>query len=347
MAMFFPYFELAASLFILLLSFEIWTRHYENKQARFYAIFALVSFFAAILTYSLRIAFTLELARDINRLSASLWAFAFALYFHFVLLFTKKERFLKSPKALAALYSVPLLLSALFLFTNFMYSRYEIVSIGIISQPAPLYFLFALETFVFCIGGAVLLVNYARSTPQKIERTQAIIIAVGSIIPALVGILNDQVVPIFTGGRLTPPSVIFDVALMNFFIFYAMRNYSLFAISPALAAETIIETMPDSLLVTDIGGRVIFLNDLAKKFFRVPEDQIAGHHIKDLFRNKDDFYKIYAGATKDRLIVERFKADIVTPAGENIPCLINARLLCEKLTGARLGIVFVVRDVRG
>ena len=89
--MFFPYFELAASLFILLLAFEIWTRHHENRLARFYSIFALVSFFAAILTYSLRIAFTLEIARDINRLSATLWAFVFALYFHFVLLFTKKE----------------------------------------------------------------------------------------------------------------------------------------------------------------------------------------------------------------------------------------------------------------
>jgi len=345
--MFFPYFELAASLFILLLSFEIWTRHYENKLARFYAIFALVSFLAAILTYSLRIAFTLELARDINRLSASMWALAFALYFHFVLLFTKKDRFLKNPKVLAAIYAVPGLLAVLFLFTNLMYTRYEIVSIGIISQPAPLYFLFALETFVFCVGGAALLVRYALSTPQPTERTQAIIIAVGSIIPALVGLLNDQLLPIIAGGRVAPPSVIFDIALMNLFIFIAMRNYSLFSISPALAADTIIETMPDSLLVTDLGGRIIFLNELANKFFKVPEDQIAGHHIKDLFARKDDFYKLYTAVVKEKRTMERFRTDLVVPTGELFPSLINARLLNEKLTGVRMGIVFVVRDVRG
>jgi PAS domain S-box-containing protein len=347
MAMFFPYFELAASLFILLLAFEIWTQHYENKLARFYAFFALVSFLAAIFTYSLRIAFTLELARDINRISASLWAFVFALFFHFVLLFTKKERFLKSGKNLLLLYAPPIILSALFLFTNFMYGRYEIVSIGIISQPAPLYLLFALETFLYCLGGIVLLIIYGLHTPQKTERTQAFLIAFGSLVAAGIGVFNDQLMPVLLQNRFTPPTVIFDIALLNFFIFIAMRNYSLFAISPALAAETIIETMPDSLLVTDLGGRIIFLNDLAKKFFRVPEDQIAGHHIKDLFRNKDDFYKIYTGSTKDRLVIERFKADIVTPAGESLPSLINARLLSEKLTGARLGIVFVIRDIRG
>ena len=136
------------------------------------------------------------------------------------------------------------------------------------------------------------------------------------------------------------------IAILNFFIFLAMRNYSLFAISPALAAETIIETMPDSLMVTDLGGRILFLNEHAKKFFRVPENEIAGHHIKDLFRDKECFYKIYDQAVKHKREVEGFKAELVNPKGEAIPSLINARILCEKLFGEKIGIVFVIRDVR-
>ena len=80
MSILFPYFELAASLFILLLCFQIFTRHYENRVARFFAMFAMMAFLAAILEYSLRIAFTLELARDLNRIAASLWAFVFAMF---------------------------------------------------------------------------------------------------------------------------------------------------------------------------------------------------------------------------------------------------------------------------
>ena len=347
MAMFFPYFELAASLFILLLAFQTWTRHYENKVARFFAIFAFVAFLAAILTYSLRIAFTLDLARDINRLSATLWAFVFALYFHFALLFTKKDRFLKSWLSRLLIYLPPSIIGFLFIFTNWMYVRFEIQNIGIVSQPAPLYSLFALETLTFCLGGVILLVQYARMTLQKTERIQAILIAVGSMVPVTVGVLNDQILPLIFGHRIAPPTVIFDIALMNLFIYIAMRNYSLFAISPALAAETIIETMPDPLLVTDLGGRIIFINEHAQKFFRVPEAEVGGLHIKDLFQQKDSFYQLYSEVVKKNMTVEGFHATLVNPHGEVFPSLIYARLLKEKLMGEKLGIVFTIHEFRG
>jgi PAS domain S-box-containing protein len=344
--MFFPYFELAASLFILLLAFQIWTRHYENKLARFYSRFALLAFFASIFTYSLRIAFTLELAQAFNRLSATLWAFLFAMYLHFVLIFTKKERFLNSPYSLLLIYGPPSLIGLLFIFTNWMYQRHEIQSIGIVSQPAPLYSLFMLETFFFCLLGIILLVRYARFTPQKNERIQATLIAIGSVIPVAVGVVTDQFLPLIFGHRVTPPTVVFDIALMNLFIFIAMRNYSLFAISPALAADAIIETMPDSLVVTDLGGRIIFLNEEAKQFFHCPEAKIVGSHIKDLFQDKDQFYKLYVEVSKPRQAVERFHADLVNPLGENIRTSINAKLIYDKLFSEKLGIVFIIRDLQ-
>jgi len=345
--MFFAYFELAASLFILLMAFQIWTRHYENKLARFFGLFALTAFLAAILTYSYRIAFTLDLARDINRISASLWAFVFAMYAHFALLFTKNESFLKRRLAYFLLYLPPALVSALFIFTNLMYQRYEIQAIGIVSQPAPLYALFMLETLGFCLWGIVLVFSFARRTKQKTERNQAILIGIGSLIPVTVGVVGDQLLPLILGARLIPPTVVFDIALMNFFIYLAMRRYSLFAISPALAADTIIETMPDSLLVTDLDGRILFLNEEARKFFHAPAEEIAGRCIADLFKERGKFDQLYAEVVEKKLVIERFQADLIDPRGEKIPSLINARLLREKMIGETLGIVFVVRDVRG
>ncbi len=345
--MFFAYFELAASLFILLMAFQIWTRHYENKLARFFGLFALVAFLAAILTYSYRIAFTLDLARDINRISASLWAFVFAMYAHFALLFTKNESFLKRRLAYFLLYLPPALVSALFIFTNLMYQRYEIQAIGIVSQPAPLYSLFMLETFGFCLWGIILLFSFARRTQQKTEKSQAVLILIGSLIPVTVGVVGDQLFPLIFGARITPPTVVFDIALMNFFIYLAMRRYSLFAISPALAAETIIETMPDSLLVTDLEGHILFLNEDACKFFHCPAEEVVGRNIADLFKERGKFDKLYGEVADKKLVIERFQADLIDPRGEKIPSLINARLLREKVIGETLGIVFVVRDIRG
>ena len=344
--MLFPYFELAASLFILLLAFQIWTRHYENSLARFFALFALVAFAATILEYSSRIAFTLELGRDIDRLCSALWVFVFPLFAHFAVLFTKKERWLKQKIFLFWFYLFPSVLALLFLFTNLIYIRYEIWSVGIVSIPSAWYALFLLDTVLYSALAVVLLFQYSFKTHQQSERFSARLIAFGVLIPLIVGLVTDEIIPLIYGTRLTPPTAVFDLAVMNLFIYFAMRNYSLFAISPALAADTIIETMPDSLIVTDLDGRIIFLNEEAKKFFHA-DGTIAGRQIADLFKQKGKFDQLCAEVVDKKLEVERFQADLVDPLGEVIPSLINANLLREKIVGEVLGIVFVVRDIRG
>lgn len=344
--MFFPYFELAASLCILLLAFHIWTRHYENIPARFFAFFAFAAFLAAILTYSLRIAFTLEIAQNINRLSATLWAFVFSMFAHFVLIFTKKDKLLNKSSTYLMLYIPPSILGFLFLFTNLMYLRYEINHIGIVSQPAPFYWLFILETFCFCLWGISLLFSHARRTPHKNEKNQALIIAIGSLIAVGIGGINDQVLPLALGFRPTFPMAVFAITVMNLFIYIAMRRYSLFAISPALAVKTIIETMPDSLMVTDLEGRILFLNEEAHKFFHVPKEEIIGKEIYDLFEKREQYEKLYDEVVNKRLEIERFEANLCDPLGECIPSLINANVARGEL-GDTIGVVYIVRDIRG
>ncbi|MBU0629296.1 MAG: PAS domain-containing protein [Candidatus Margulisbacteria bacterium] len=346
MAMYFPYFELAASLFILLLAFEIWTRHYENSLARFFSFFALTAFLCAILTYSYRIAFTLDIARDINRISAVLWVFIFPVFTHFALLFSKKDRFLRSYYNYLWLYLPPSIIGLFFLFTNLMYQRYEIQNIGIVSQPAGLYWLFIIEAFVYFAWGVGVLFWYARVAPQKTEKDQALLIAIGATASFLVGLVTDFISPLILGYRISPPTLIFDLAAMNFFIFIAMRSYSLFAISPALAANDIIETMPDALIVTDLDGCVIFMNDEAKKLLHASSSTLC-HIISSLFKNQTDYEKLYDEVVCKKQLIERFSAELVDPLGENLPALINARLLRVRGFGETIGVVFVIRDIRG
>ena len=344
--MIFPYFELAASLFILLLAFQIWTRHYESPLARFFALFAVVAFAATILEYSSRIAFTLDLGRDIDRLSSALWVLVFPLFAHFALLFTKKDGWIKSPLSLFGFYLFPAVVAGLFLFTNLMYIRFEIWSVGIVSIPSVWYGLFLLDTVLYSTLAFVLFFRYSLKTHQPSERFSARLIAFGVLLPLLVGVLTDELLPIIYSTRLTPPTAVFDLAAMNLFIYFAMRNYSLFAISPALAADTIIETMPDSLIVTDLDGRIIFLNEDAKKFFHA-DGAIAGRQIAGLFRQKAQYDQLYGEVVDKKVEVDRFAAELVDPLGETIPALINANILREKIVGEVLGIVFVVRDIRG
>jgi PAS domain S-box-containing protein len=343
---FYPYFELFASLLTLLFAFFMFTRHYENAVARFFTWVALCGFLASILEYSMRIAFTLELAQDINRLSASFWAFLFPIFAHFCLLFSKKEKFLENRMSLVVLYLPAALLTLVFFFSNIMYVRYEIFHYGIANQPAPLYWLFTINTFVYTCWGVLLLIAKAATSPQKIVRSQAALIAVGSAVPAAFAMITDEVGPLLMGYRAFPPTCIFALTVMIFFIYLGMRKYALFAISPALAADVIIKTMPDSLLVTDLEGQVILLNEEAKKFFHVPKEEIVGKLACELFKDRGKYDKLYDEVVNRNQEIVRYPADLLNPRGEFFPCLINANKVCDAL-GAALGVVFIIRDIRG
>ncbi|MEA3493318.1 MAG: histidine kinase N-terminal 7TM domain-containing protein [Candidatus Margulisiibacteriota bacterium] len=347
MSILFPYFELAASLFILLLCFQIFTRHYDNRVARFFAILALVAFLASILEYSLRIAFTLELARNINRLSSSLWAIVFPMFAHFSFVFAKKDRFLKNRLNFGLFYLPPAMISSLFIFTNLMYTRYEISSIGIINQPAPLYWLFALNILIYSAIGVITLFRFSRQTAQKTEKVQALLIASGSLIASSIGAVADLFLPLTMGYRAVFPTAVFDVAFMMAFIYYAMRRYSLFAVSPSIAADVIIETMPDALLATDFEGNILFMNEEADKLFCDPEKSCVGHPFSSLFKSRQKYDQLYDEVVVEEKEILRYEVDLVDPLGQHIPALINANLLRDKIVGDTIGIVFVVRDVRG
>lgn len=344
--MLFPYLELAASIFIMFFAYHIWTRHYESKVARFYVRFALVAFLASILAYSMRIAFTLEIARDINRISAPLAGFAFSLFAHFALNFTKKEKVINETFTLTLLYLPPALLSGLFLFSDLMYSRYEIFPYGIASIPAPFYLLFILQNLGFAAWGIWLFLDYARRAPQKIEREQSFLIALGALLPAATGIIFDEIVPLLSQARPVFPTLTLDFALMTFFIYLAMRRYSLFAISPSLAAMTIIETMPDSLIVTDLEGRVLLFNEEAHKYFHAPKEEVVGRPLQALFEKKEQYDKLMKEVVDQGLEIERYEAVLCDPRGECLPSFINANELRLEL-GDAIGIVFIIRDSRG
>ena len=214
----------------------------------------------------------------------------------------------------------------------------------VVSHPSRWYSLFFLQAVVFAAVGFFTLYRHWAAAREKTEKKQALLIFAGAFFPLLIGVITDEALPIIFGTRMTPPTAVFDIAAMMFFIYLAMHNYSLFSISPALAAETIVETMPDSLVVTNLEGRVLFLNEEAQKVFH--KEKITGRNIGDLFKQKDKYEKLYTEVVDKKLEIKGFEAELMDPLGERLPALINARLLRQRGLGGLLGIVFVIQDVQ-
>ena len=140
--------------------------------------------------------------------------------------------------------------------------------------------------FLGTVAAAVLALCYSRRTKDATKRKGARLIA-GSI---LVGILLG-----FGTNVIGPNLVAVDLPDLgqNLGIFwtaglvYAITRYRLLDISPATAAEQILETMSDALLLADTGGRIVDINRSGQALCGYPIGALRGRHIGRLIRRAD------------------------------------------------------------
>jgi len=77
-------------------------------------------------------------------------------------------------------------------------------------------------------------------------------------------------------------SISFAVAVGGVFG-YAIWKYQMFTLTPALAADKILATMNDALLLLDTQGIVIDVNDAALRLLGYEEDSLKGMHADSIF----------------------------------------------------------------
>lgn len=337
------YLELLSALFILFLTLFIYLRFPQSRTERVYIIFGIICFISGILLFAVRVAFTLEMAKFINRFGASAFAFVFPTFLHFVLYFTKKDKVFNLKTTYFFLYFPPFLVSSLFLFTDIMHLRYEIAPYGIISQPSIFYWIFAVHSLIYSFIGIFLLIRFVFTTTQKTERMQAVLIALGAILGITLGFITDEFVPIVYKARIFPPTAVLDLALFNFFVFLAVRSFNLFTISPSIAASTILETMLDSLLVADIDSCVVLINREGEKLFKIEKEEIIGTDVACVFKDGKRFRQLWKEVVAEKKEIRNFEAELLTSFGETIRGLVNAKLL-RNIFGGILGVVLIFRQ---
>ncbi len=212
------------------------------------------------------------------------WPLCPTLIFHFVLTFTEKVHLLKRKWFYVVIYGPAALLMTLdgtiHLFTGppvhqywgWTYSSTE----NLVSQLA---YLWAFGTFILSI---VLCIRFYKRITDRRRRNQARLFSIGLSIGVIWSIF-DLVLHMISVR--VPPLTATSFVVGNVFFAYAIWKYELFALSPITAAEHIIMTMPDSLLLVSPDGKIVSTNPAAermfglsqKKFFNLPVDRVFTH----------------------------------------------------------------------
>jgi PAS domain S-box-containing protein len=308
--------------------------------AAFFASLALWSF-AYIFVHNFNI--SKDTARLFDNISSIGWASFGSFFLWFSLIFTEKNKILKT-KIILPLIFIP---SLLFIYTQWAglltvdyikrYWGWEAVWSSSIWWHSYFYYY-----LLFTAMGLYLIFNFRRKTKEPIKKKQAGVIFVATLITLILGILTDVILPVLY-IYVIPPLGDVNTLCWAFGIVFAIAKYKLMVITPAAAAENIISTMADSLILLDREGNIVNVNKAALYLSGYGKNELEGKSVEIFFREKDFKSTLLDKAIKGE-IIKNYEFSFKTKTGGHIPVIFSSSAMMDK-AGGMAGIVCIVKDI--
>ncbi|MHB8792382.1 MAG: diguanylate cyclase [Thermoleophilia bacterium] len=258
----------------------------RDPRTRLNQIFFILCFVVscwAVTEFEFRIADTYDEAMLWLQISF-FWPMPSAILLHFVLVFTGHQSFLDRKWPYLLIYGPAAAISAHF-FSNALFSGFPVRHTWGWSFEFPATFLSDLGYIYFAamaLTSVILCLRLFLRQTESLYRKQAAFALTGTTIYAGTVALNYGLLP-FLHIRIPELSAMsFAIAVGGVFG-YAIWKYQLFAFTPTRAAEKIIATMSDALLLIDMQGTVIHANDAARRMLGYGEGKLEGKPANEIF----------------------------------------------------------------
>jgi len=265
---------------------------------------------------------------------------------HFFLIYAKKDSLLKKWWFYVVLY----LPAAVLLFhaisqnlysSDFFHNQYG--WIAIVNGRSSWFWMLILSIAISGMVNIGLCYSVFRKSESKREKKQSEVMLISALISFVLGMGLAFATKIFNNADIPDITVItFIVWLLG--ILYGMVKYRLMTLSPSLAAETILTTIIDPVILVSPQGSITYINSETLT--------LLGYEMADLLGKP--FAMLFPEATKPEMEqvlkalenVEIRNKDtlFVTRQNTNIPILFSASA-CHDAAGDYLGLVVLARDI--
>ena len=317
---------------------------YHNKESSLNRIFLLLCLAASWWAFS---EFMLHQSESFNsaffwlKLTA-FWTFVPATLFHFMVIFTKSRHRL-GRGWIFLIYAPAAFFCGLELFTSLIIAQpimeYWGYTYGYSENFWP-YLVEQLWTYGLFFGSmALCLLNYFRTTSKR-QRQQAKYILIGVIFLVSAGFIPQVVLPAF---QIEIPEMT-SIFFLGFggIIGYTIWRYKLLIISPETAADNIISTMPNSLILLDAEENIVVMN-MATKNMLGYNDEYLGRPIRLLFSDETEKSKIL-GQIAQKGLISDYETVYRAKDGKAIPVIFSGSQI-KDIDGNTVGIVCVALDI--
>jgi PAS domain S-box-containing protein len=126
-------------------------------------------------------------------------------------------------------------------------------------------------------------------------------------------------------------------------IVYALAKYKFLAITPATAAENIISTMADSLILLDKSGNILDVNKSTLDLLGYRKNELEGKSA-DIISAEGNIKELLLDSASRREPIRNHEINFKVKSGENVPVIFSASVVTDD-AGSTAGIVCIARDI--
>jgi PAS domain S-box-containing protein len=329
-----------ASFICLLLAAIVYFTNRKSKLNRIFICTVIFGAYSAFTTFMVMQADTAETAYLWNKIGF-LWPFFVASLLLFILTFTENR--LTAHRYNHLLVFTPALLFAVLDLTTDQISGLPVMgpwgytfsgSNSILCQANNVW------SALFSITSVILCLRYYFKVEAGNRKQQAKLISIAITYPIIMNVLSKLSNIIV--GRYIPYYGVGGNALLCIFIAYAIWKYNLFDINPATAAENIIETMPDSFILTDNQGKILRGNSALSSLLGYKKEELIGKTVGELL-TKDSYTRLIELTVLDKE-VKNMEVQVVAKDQSRKPASISVSLI-KNTKGKTVGITLIIHDL--
>jgi PAS domain S-box-containing protein len=334
--------SLFASMTSAILGIIVFSLNRKKLLNKLFLLAALAGFYWTFTEFMMWQASSVEVANFWNKMGF-LWPFFAVLVLHFSLVYTESN-WLKNKVTYLLLY-LPAVFFAFTDLTTELINGTPILEYWGYEDTTPVssfvYVLSDIWVAALPVLAFILCFLYYHRTSDESKKQQSKFVTVGFAVPIFTYIVTNIAFPSL--GIDVPNLGHIAIAFFGGFVGFAILKYELFTFDAAIAAENIVSTMPDSLILADMRGKMFRVNRRLVNFLGYGEDELIGESIIKLCvegRRCTEFFKELA----EKRMINNYELTCKTKFGEEKNVLFSGSVVRSK-TGRDIGIACVIHDI--
>ena len=281
------------------------------------------------------------------RLSSPGWCLGPALVVHFALALTGRDQPGNKKLPIYLIYLPGLIFTVLGLTVGVTASHVALMSFGwspVNSGNMVRYWAYA-TYYATCIALSIIVVwQWGKSSPSRRQQKQARIVVYSTFLGTLLAFFNETLLPVL-GYVDTPKIPVVLWLIWAYGMWIAISRYRLLILTPAIAADQIVASITDMMVLLDLNAIILKVNRSIEEVLGYAEKELLGKpatHISETWDiSKEALHSLVTGLAS----FHQQEASWVTKSGAAIPVQISGSAVKDNY-GDLVCLVVVAQDLR-